>query len=76
MMKNNFLDALIEQLEALKAENEQPNVSKVINLVLRTAADHKLSFDTKRSILEAMMALDGISPDEAELLRELDESNK
>jgi len=44
--------------------------------VLRTAADHKLSFDTKRSILEAMMALDGISPDEAELLRELDESKK
>ena len=76
MMKNNFLDALIEQLEALKAENEQPNVSKVINLVLRTAADHKLSFDTKRSSLETMMALDGISPDEAELLRELDESNK
>ena len=76
MMKNNFLDALIEQLEALKAENEQPSVSKVIALVVRTAADQKLSFDTKRDLLECLMAVDGITPDEAKLLRELDESQK
>jgi len=76
MMKNNFLDALIEQLEALKAKDVQPSVSKVIALVVRTAADQKLSFDTKRDLLECLMAVDGITPDEAKLLRELDESQK
>jgi len=75
-MKNTFLDALIEQLEALKAEDAQPSVSKVIQLVLHTAADQKLSFETKRSILEAIMSADGISPDEAELLRDLEKFKK
>ena len=75
-MKNNFLDALIEQLEALKAEDTQPSVGKVITLVVRTAADQKLSFDTKRDLLECLMAVDGITPDEAKLLRELDNTKE
>lgn len=75
-MKNNFLDALIEQLEALKAEEEQPSVGKVIALVVRTSADQKLNIDTKRAMLEGLMALDGITAEEAELLQELENSGK
>jgi len=71
-MKKDFLDALIEQLEALKAEDNQPNVGKVVALVIHTAVNQKLTFDVKRDILEALMSLDGITPDEAELLRDLD----
>ena len=71
-MKKDFLDALIEQLEALKAESNQPSVGKVVALVIHTAVNQKLTFDVKRDILEALMSLDGITPDEAELLRDLD----
>ena len=71
-MKKDFLDTLIEQLEALKAEDNQPNVGKVVALVIHTAVNQKLTFDVKRDILEALMSLDGITPDEAELLRDLD----
>lgn len=71
-MKKDFLDELIEQLEALKAEGNQPNVGKVVALVIHTAVNQKLTFDVKKDILEALMSLDGITPDEAELLRDLD----
>lgn len=39
MMKNNFLDALIGQLESMQNEGEQPSVGKVISVVIRTAVD-------------------------------------
>ena len=71
-MKNIFLDALIGQLESMKNEGEKPSVGKVISVVIRTAVDQKLTYDVKRDILEYLMALDGITPDEAELLRDLD----
>ena len=71
-MKKDFLDELIEQLEALKAEGNQPSVDKVVALVIHTAVNQKLTFDVKRDILEVLMSLDGITPDEAELLRDLD----
>ncbi len=67
----NFLDVLIEKLVAMKAANEQPNVGDVIKLVIATAIDQKIPFDAKKSILQAILALDGITPDEAELLRDL-----
>ena len=75
-MKNNFLDVLIGQLESMKNEGEQPSVGKVISVVIRTAVDQKLSFDTKRDLLECLMAVDGITPDEAKLLRELDNAKE
>ena len=75
-MKNNFLDALIGQLESMKNEGEQPSVGKVISVVIRTAVDQKLTYDVKRDILECLMALDGITPDEAELLRDLDNAKE
>jgi len=71
-MKKDFLDELIEQLEALKAEGNQPSVGKVVALVIHTAVNQKLTSDVKRDILEELMSLDGITPDEAELLRDLD----
>ena len=75
-MKNNFLDALIAKLEAMKAEGEQPSVGKVVATVVHTAVDQKLTYDVKRDILECLMALDGITPDEAQLLKDMDESKK
>ena len=75
-MKNNFLDALITKLEAMKAEGEQPSVGKVVATVVQTAVDQKLTFDVKRDILTALMSLDGITPDEAQLIKDLDKAQK
>ena len=75
-MKNNFLDALIAKLEAMKAEGEQPSVGKVVTTVVQTAVDQKLTFDVKRDILAGLMSLDGITPKEAEILRDLDATKK
>lgn len=77
-MKNTFLEALIAKLEAMNAEGEQPSVGKVIATVVHTAVEQKLTYDVKRDILECLMALDadGITRQEAEILRALDDSAK
>ena len=75
-MENNFLDALIEQLEALKNEDEQPSVGKVVALVIRTAVNQKLTDNVKRDIMECLMSLDGLTPDEVKLLRDMDDAKK
>ena len=75
-MKNTFLEALIAKLEIMKAEAEEPSVGKVIATVVHTAVEQKLTYDVKRDILECLMALDGITPDEAELLKDLDKNKK
>lgn len=75
-MENKFLDAVIEQLELLKKEEEQPNVGKVISLVVRTAINQKLTFDVKRDIVEFLVSLDGITYDEVKMLRDLDNTRE
>ena len=77
-MKNTFLEALIAKLEAMNAEGEQPSVGKVIATVVHTAVEQKLTYDVKRDILECLMALDadGITRQEVEILRALDDSAK
>ena len=75
-MNNNFLDALIAKLEAMKADGEQPSVGKVVATVIHTAVDQKLTFEVKKDILTLLMSLDGITPDEAELIRQLEQQKE
>ena len=75
-MNNNFLDALIAKLEAMKADGEQPSVGKVVTTVIHTAVDQKLTFEVKKDILTLLMSLDGITPDEAELIRQLEQQKE
>ena len=63
-------------MEEKRISSRKTRVGKVISVVIRTAVDQKLTYDVKRDILECLMALDGITPDEAELLRDLDASKK
>lgn len=75
-MKNEFLDKLIENLEAMKREGERPSVGKVIAMVIHTAVDQKLTFEVKKDILTVLMSLDGITPDEADLIRQLEQQKE
>ena len=77
-MKKDFLDELIE---ALHAEEKKVTLAapiaphKVIGVFASVAKAHELTWEEKRAIAETAMSLDGITPDEAELLRELDASH-
>lgn len=75
-MKKNFLDELIEELQKLKAEQETASVGKVISVVLKTAAGGQLTYEQKRVIAQAAMSLDGLTPEEAEILRDWEEAKK
>ncbi len=70
-----YLDELIKQLESLK-EEDHPTFGKVVTLVVKTAIDQKLTYDVKRYLLECLLSLDGLTPDEAKLLQDLDEAHK
>ena len=72
-MNNNFLEALIKELEILKNAGANPSVREIIKLVVRTAAHKKVPLDVKLASLEMIMGKDGIDPDEVELLRDLRE---
>ena len=77
-MKKDFLDEL---MEALQTEQKKVSISapiaphKVIGVFANVAKEHELTWEEKRAIAETAMALDGITPDEAELLHDLDASH-
>ncbi len=71
-----YVDVLIEKLEAMKVSGAQPGVGEVMELVLVTAAELKLPFERRKSILQASLSLDGVTPEEAELLRDWEDANK
>lgn len=77
-MKKDFLEELMEELTKLHEENKvsglQPDIArgKTIEAFLRVAKHHELTFEEKKAIASAAMSLDGITPDEAATLRNLD----
>ncbi len=68
----NYLEVVIERLEALKNEQGQASPAQIMGVVVKSAVDHKLTFDVKKDMLQAILSVDGITPDEAELLRDLE----
>ena len=78
-MKKDFLDELMEELQKLKDEQKKVTISapvaphKVISAFTRVAKNHELTYEEKRSFAEFAMSLDGITPQEAEILRDLDQ---
>lgn len=43
--------------------------------LIRVSQNHKLTFEEKKSMAKAAMALDGLTAQEADILRRLDEVN-
>jgi len=78
-MKKDFLDELMEELQKLKDAQKKVTISapvaphKVISTFTRVAKNHELTYEEKRAFVEAAMSLDGITPQEAEILQELDQ---
>lgn len=77
-MKKDFLDELMEELQKLKDEQKKITISapvaphKIIGVIGSVARNHELTFEEKRAIAEVAMSLDGITPQEAAILRDLD----
>lgn len=71
-----FIDEIISELEAMKADPDRDTVAKVIAMVFRVARKHNDNTALKRSFLTALMSLDGINPDEMETLKRWDEESK
>lgn len=77
-MQKDFLDELMEELAKLHEEKKVSGLAsdiargKTIETFLKVAANHKLTFEEKRTIAEVVMSFDGITPDEAAILRDLD----
>ena len=75
-MKHIVLEELIEQLQKLQGEQETASIGKVILVVLKTVGHPQLTHEQKRSIMEVLMSLDGITPEEVRILHEWDEAEK
>jgi len=77
-MKKDFLDELMEELAKLHEEKKVSGLApdlargKTIDTFLKVATNHKLTFEEKRTIAEVVMSFDGITPEEAVILRDLD----
>ena len=68
-----FLDEIISELQAMKADPEKDTVARVIAMVFRVARNHKDNSGLKKSFLMAAMSLDGIDREEYEILKKWDE---
>ena len=70
-LKNSdaFLDELIAELHAMKEDPEKDTVARVISMVFRVARKHRDSTTLKRSIMMAVMSIDGIDRREYEILK-------
>ena len=68
-----FLDEIISELQAMKADPEKDTVARVLGMVFRVARKHKDHAALKKSFLIATMSLDGIDPFELEILKKWDE---
>lgn len=81
-MAKDFLDKLMEELAKLHEEKKvsglAPDIArgKTIETFLRVVKEHELTFDEKKAIAEVLIAVDGITPEEAEVLRDLDAARK
>lgn len=79
-MKKDFLDELMEALQGLKEEQKTITITapvaphKVIRTITEVVKKHELTFEEKKAFTEAMMALDGITHQEAEILRDWKEN--
>ena len=70
-----FLDSLIQELQAMKADPEKDTVTKVIGMVLRVAKQHNDNSSLRRSFITAAMSLDGIDAREYEILERWNNEN-
>lgn len=64
-----FLDSLIQELQAMKADPEKDTVTKVLAMVLRVSKKHNDNTALKRSFITAAMSLDDIDAHEYEVLK-------
>ena len=64
-----FLDEIIAELEAMKADPEKDTVARVLSMVFRVANKHNDRTALKRSFLLAAMSIDGIDQAELEVLK-------
>lgn len=80
-MKKDFLDELKEELELIQAERDEHGLdtdiihAKAMAALIRVSQNHKLTLEEKKSMAKAAMALDGLTAQEADILRCLDEVN-
>lgn len=68
-----FLDDIISELQAMKADPEKDTVTRVLAMVFRVARKHKDNSSLKKSFLMAAMSIDGIDRAEYEILKKWDE---
>ena len=64
-----FLDELISEIQAMKADPEKDTVTRVLAMVLRVANKHNDCTALKRSFLMAAMSFDGFDQAECETLK-------
>lgn len=78
-MKKDFLEELIEELEKLHEERKVSGLApelargKTIEAFLRVAKNHHLTLEEKQTIAQTAMAMDGITTEEAAILRKWEE---
>jgi hypothetical protein len=70
-----FLDDIISEIQKMKADPEKDTVARVLTMVFRVARKHKDHTSLKKSFLIAAMGLDGIDPEELEILKKWDEES-
>ena len=64
-----FLDDIIAEIQAMKADPEKDTVARVLAMVFRVANKHGDRTALKRSFLLAAMSIDGIDQSELEVLK-------
>lgn len=67
-MENKFVDELIAELQAMKEDPEKDTVGRVIAMVIRVALKQEKPLKVKKGFIEAIMAWDGISKEEADAI--------
>lgn len=76
-MKKDFLDELTEALEKLHEERKVSGLNpdlgrgRTMAAFLDVCKNHKFTIEEKNAFAAAIMALDGITPEEAETLNNL-----
>ena len=64
-----FLDEIISELQAMKADPEKDTVARVLGMVFRVANKHNDHAQLRRSFLTAAMSIDDIDSAEYEILK-------
>lgn len=76
-MKQDLVDELLDALQHLKSEQKTLTLStpipphKVIRTINSVIGNHELTFEEKRTLSASAMALDGLTAEEARILRGL-----